>query len=131
MGALMYSEDGPQPAAAPQESAKEVSTFQMAKAFATPQPIPATPVPSTSHDMPREDTSLHLVTNALTLQQPQDIDVFFPLNHWGLSKEAKHIIKVSVDERPEDWNGTLRIDGHTDTQGPDTYNHALGQKRAE
>ena len=131
-GVLMYSEDGPQLTATPQESAKEVSTYQMAKAFATPPPLSATPVPSTSaHDVPIEGASLHLVTNALPIQQPHDIDVFFPLNHWALSNEAKHIIKVSVDERPEDWAGTLRIDGHTDTQGTDTYNRALGLKRAE
>ena len=36
-----------------------------------------------------------------------------------------------MDERPEDWAGTLRIDGHTDTQGTDTYNRTLGLKRAE
>lgn len=131
-GVLMYSEDETQPATAPQESAKELSTFQMAKAFATPSPLPATPAPSASnHDVPREDASLHLVTNSLTIQQPQDIDVFFTLNRWTLSDEAKHIIKVSVDERPENWTGTVRIDGHTDTQGTDAYNHALGLRRAE
>jgi len=131
-GVLMYSEDETQPATAPQESAKKVSTFQMAKAFATPSPLPATPIPSTSdHDVPREDASLHLVTNSLTIRQPQDIDVFFTLNRWILSDEAKHIIKVSVDERPEDWTGTLRIDGHTDRQGTATYNRALGLKRAK
>ena len=30
-----------------------------------------------------------------------------------------------------EWTGVLHIDGHTDAQGPDTYNRVLGLKRAE
>ncbi len=41
------------------------------------------------------------------------------------------MIKSKVEERPECWTVTLRIDGHTDAQGSDTYNVALGLKRAE
>lgn len=131
-GILMYSEVGPQPSTTPQKATKKVSTIQMAKAFATPPPLSPTSGPSVSdHVVPIKEASLHLVTTPLSIQQPQDIDVFFPLNHWSLSKEAKHIIKVSMEERPEDWAGTLRVDGHTDTQGTDAYNQALGLKRAE
>jgi hypothetical protein len=86
---------------------------------------------ASGHDLLMEDDSLHLVTSTLPSSQPHDTNVFFTFNDWSLSDEAKDIIKVSVEERPEDWAGTFRIDGHTDIQGTDTYNRVLGLKRAE
>ena len=129
-GLFMYSVDEPLPTTASQVS-EGVDTFQMAKAFE-----PSTP-PSTSSisSEPRSDLavepSLHLITNSLENQEPEKTNVYFEFNRWALSDEAKDLIKAQVEERAEGWAGTLQIDGHTDAQGPDAYNHVLGLKRAE
>jgi peptidoglycan-associated lipoprotein len=130
-GILMYSEDGPQPPTASQEAAEEVSTFQMAKAFATPSSPPATPIPSESSSTVPTEPSLHLIANSPETPEAENTDVYFGLNHWTLSDGAKSLLKTQVETQNEGWTGTLHIDGHTDAQGTDTYNRALGLKRAE
>lgn len=127
-GLFMYSDDEPLPATASQEAAEEVNTFQMAKAFATSTPSPATSIPSSSL---ATESSLHLVASSPETPEPEDTDVYFGFNLWVISNEAKDLIKATVDAQGGEWTGTLRIDGHTDTQGPDSYNRALGLKRAE
>lgn len=129
-GLFMYSMDEPLPTTVSQES-KEVSTFQMAKAFARPTPPPTTPIFGEALPVLAVEPSLHLVTSSLEITKPEDTDVYFALNRWALSDEAKGMIKTKVEERPDGWTGTLHIDGHTDVQGSDTYNRALGFKRAE
>jgi len=129
-GLFMYSVDEPLPTTASQVS-EEVDTFKMAKAF-----VPSSP-PSTSSvsSEPRTDLavepSLHLITKSLENQEPEKTNVYFEFNRWALSDEAKNLIKAQVEERAQDWAGTLQIDGHTDAQGPDAYNQVLGLKRAE
>jgi peptidoglycan-associated lipoprotein len=113
-GLFMYSVDEPLPATASQEAAKEVSTFQMTKAFATPTPPSPMPIP-----------------NAPEIQEAIDTDVYFEFNRWALSDGAKSLLKTQVETQPEEWNGMLHIDGHTDAQGTDSYNRALGLKRAK
>ena len=78
------------------------------------------------------------LTNAITpiieprANQSQDeTDVYFAFNKWTLSDEAKEKIKTRMEDKAEGWTGTLRIVGHTDAQGTDAYNKALGLKRAE
>ena len=78
------------------------------------------------------------LTNAITpitepgANQSQDeTDVYFAFNKWTLSDEAKENIKTRMEDKAEGWTGTLRIVGHTDAQGTDAYNKALGLKRAE
>ena len=129
-GLLMYSEDEPLPATTSHES-QEVDVFQMTRAFATPTPPSTTPIPSEPRPEMVVEPSLHFVTNAPEIQQPEDTNIYFAFNRWALTDEAKDIIKTKVEEKPDSWTGTFRIDGHTDAQGSDTYNVALGLKRAE
>jgi peptidoglycan-associated lipoprotein len=130
-GLFMYSVDEPLPATASQEAAKEVSTFQMTKAFATPTPPSPILIPSKSSSPLATESSLQFVSNAPEIQEAIDTDVYFEFNRWALSDGAKSLLKTQVETQPEEWTGTLHIDGHTDAQGTDSYNRALGLKRAE
>ncbi len=127
----MYSVDEPLPATASQKSAAEVSTFQMTKTFATPTPSPTTPIPSEYPSALSSEPSLHLVTTSPETQDAKDMDVYFAFNRWTLSDGAKSLLKTEIETQPEGWTGTLHIDGHTDAQGTDSYNRALGLKRAK
>ncbi len=129
-GLFMYSVDEPLPVTVSQDS-EEVGAFQMAKAFTTPTLPSTTPISSEPRSDLAVEPSLHLIANSLESQEPEKTNVYFAFNRWALSDEAKDLIKTQVEERPEGWTGTLHIDGHTDAQGPDAYNRALGLKRAE
>ena len=129
-GLFMYSVDEPLPTTASQES-EGVDTFQMAKAFVPSSPPSTSSVSSEPHSDLAVEPSLHLITNSLESQESEKTNVYFEFNRWALSDEAKNLIKAQVEERAEDWAGTLHIDGHTDAQGPDAYNQVLGLKRAE
>ena len=130
-GLFMYSDDKTLPVTASQEATEEVSTFQMAKAFATSTPSPATTIPGESSSSLDTEASLHLVTNSPETQESENTNVYFEFNHWALSEGAKNLLKTQIHAQGEEWTGTLHIDGHTDAQGPDAYNQVLGLKRAE
>ncbi len=130
-GAFMYTDDAPLPLTASQEAAEEVSSFEMAKAFATPAPPSVSPGAGEPAISLTEKSSLQLVGNTSEFQATEDTDVYFTFNHWTLSDEAKSLLNTQVSSQGEQWTGTFRIDGHTDAQGPDSYNQALGLKRAE
>lgn len=127
----MYSADEPLVATASQKASKEVSSFEMSKAFANPTPSPAIPLSSESSSPISTEPSLQLVSTSPTAQETEDMDVHFGFNLWVLSNQAKDQIKTKVEAQGGEWTGTLHIDGHTDAQGPDTYNRVLGLKRAE
>ncbi len=130
-GLFLYSDDEPLPMTASQETTAEVSSFQMAEAFATPTDSFSTSTPSSPIDA---EPSLQLASHAShTSKVPlkEDTDVYFEFNRWALSDEAKELMNTKIDTLGEDWTGTLHIDGHTDAQGPDSYNHALGLRRAK
>ena len=130
-GVLMYSEEEPLPTLASQEAAKEVSTNQMAKGFVTSESQSATSLPHESPTPLETEPSVQLVTSASETQEVGDTNVYFAFNRWALSDEAKALIKTQVEAQPEGWSGTLHIDGHTDAQGTDSYNRALGLRRAK
>lgn len=129
-GLLMYSEDVPLPATASQG----IDKGQMASAFNSTELQPASYEPMALDQASAEES----LTNAITpitepgANQPlAEMDVYFAFNGWTLSDEAKDNLKTRMESRPEGWSGTLRIEGHTDAQGPDAYNRALGLKRAQ
>jgi len=130
-GLFMYSMDEPLPATASQKAAEDVSTFQTAKSFATPTAPSAIPTPTESSSPLTTEPSLHLVTNSPETQAAEDTNVYFEFNRWALSEGAKSLLKTQVETQGGEWTGILRIDGHTDAQGNDSYNRALGLKRAE
>lgn len=127
-GLFMYSADEPSPVTASQEAADEVNTFQMATAFATPSPSPITSVPSTPLST---EPSLHLVSSSPETPESEHTNVYFEFDRWGLSDGAKSLLKTQVTAQGEEWTGILHIDGYTDAQGTNSYNHTLGLKRAK
>ncbi len=130
-GVFMYTDDAPLPLTASQEAAEEVSAFEMAKAFATPAPPSVSPSAGEPAIPFTEKSAIQLAGNSPEFQATEDTDVYFDVNRWALSEEAKNLIKIKVEAQGDEWTGALHIDGHTDAQGTDSYNQALGLRRAE
>jgi len=82
-----------------------------------PNPIPVQPVPVTVRTV-EPPTVLHE-------------DIYFEVGRKGLTDDGKSLLQKQAEylKANPDW-GVL-IQGHTDRQGSDTYNQALGLKRAE
>ncbi len=129
-GLLMYSEEAPLPATASQG----IEKAQMASAFTSTELQPASYEPMALSQSSAEGTLTNTIipTTSPGENPPMaETDVYFAFNEWTLSDEAKDTIKIRMENRPDGWTGTIRIVGHTDAQGPDTYNRALGLKRAQ
>ncbi|MDH5699855.1 MAG: OmpA family protein [Nitrospirota bacterium] len=129
-GLLMYSEEAPLPATASQG----IDRAQMASAFASTEPQPTVSDPMAFSQAMAEEPMTNEITPIAepgTPQLQEETDVYFAFNGWTLSDEAQEVINTRMENRPEGWTGTLRIVGHTDAQGPDAYNRALGLKRAQ
>ena len=129
-GLLMYSEEAPLPATASQG----IDQAQMASAFASPDPQPTVSDPMAFSQAMAEEPLTNEITPIAepgTPQLQEETDVYFAFNGWTLSDEAQEVINTRMANRPEGWTGTLRIVGHTDPQGPDTYNKVLGLRRAQ
>ncbi len=129
-GLLMYSEEEPLPATASQG----IDRAQMANAFASTKPQLTVSDPKALSQAQAEESLANTIT---PITEPganpsqDETDVYFAFNKWTLSDEAKEKIKTRMEDKAEGWTGTLRIKGHTDAQGTDAYNKALGLKRAE
>ncbi|GJL60785.1 MAG: hypothetical protein NPIRA03_36420 [Nitrospirales bacterium] len=129
-GLLMYSEETPLPATASQG----IDKGQMASAFTSSERQPAADEPLAMSQALAEEpvTNTIIPTTGPGENHPiVETDVYFAFNESTLSDEAKDSLKTRMENRPEGWSGTLRIVGHTDAQGPDAYNRALGLKRAQ
>ena len=129
-GLLMYSEETPLPATASQGMDKT----QIASAFNSSDQQPASDEPLALSQALAEvpvTNSVIPITGTVVSQPMEETNVYFAFNEWTLSDEAKDRLKTRMENRPEGWTGTLRIVGHTDAQGPDAYNRALGLKRAQ
>lgn len=129
-GLLMYSEEAPLPATASQG----IDRAQLASAFASTASHPTVSEPIALSQALAEEpltNSIIPITEPGAPQIQEETDVYFAFNGWTLSDEAKDNIKTRMENRPDGWTGTLRIMGHTDAQGPDAYNRALGLKRAQ
>ncbi|MEX0830947.1 MAG: OmpA family protein [Nitrospirales bacterium] len=130
-GVFMYSMDEPLPATASQNSTEAVSSFNMTEAVATAKPSSATPISHEPAPPFVPAPSVQLVASSPIVDQAEDTNVYFEFNRWALSDGAKSLLKTQVETQGGAWTGMLRIDGHTDAQGTDSYNRALGLKRAE
>lgn len=61
-----------------------------------------------------------------------DDSVKFPVDRHSLSPEAETRLNALAERlKSENRNVFLEIQGHTDAQGPEAYNDALGEARAE
>ncbi|MEV0619488.1 OmpA family protein [Nonomuraea sp. NPDC050404] len=59
-------------------------------------------------------------------------DVLFALDKWQLTAKARERLgKVAEKVRAEGAGGVVKIEGHTDDQGTDSYNVTLSQRRAQ
>ncbi|MEV0996935.1 OmpA family protein [Nonomuraea sp. NPDC050202] len=59
-------------------------------------------------------------------------DVLFALDKWQLTAKARQrLAKVAEKVEAEGAGGVVRIEGHTDDQGTDSYNMTLSQRRAQ
>ena len=111
-GVLMYSED---------------ETFQItqSKKFDATQ---TSSEPAGTSALP-----IAFATPASTNQEPTPFDqnVYFDFDQALLSEESKILLEERVQFLNDKQNWTLMIQVHTDEQGPDIYNQALGLRRAE
>jgi len=132
-GLLMYTEEGPNPATASQS----VAHVDMAKAFSSPTTSAdqsASPPIEDSFllsDMETQPTTGEPSPDSLSVLPSTPTLVSFGLSQTELTEESKSLLGTQVAHLPKDWNGTLHIQGHTDTRGSESYNRALGAKRAE
>ncbi|MFC4011463.1 OmpA family protein [Nonomuraea purpurea] len=59
-------------------------------------------------------------------------DVLFELDKWQLTAKARQRLKqVAEKVDGEGAGGVVKIEGHTDDQGSDSYNVTLSQRRAQ
>lgn len=131
-GLLMYSEEEPTPATASQP----VSHVELAKAFSSSmtQPDRSGSATESSALLPEVEAHTAISTplpNALSMSPSISTLVNFGFSQAGLTEEGKAILSAQVSRLPKDWDGTLHIKGHTDLRGSESYNRALGAKRAE
>jgi outer membrane protein OmpA-like peptidoglycan-associated protein len=129
-GLLMYSEETPLPATASQG----IDKAQMASAFTSSKQQPSSNETLALSQALAEEPGTNTIIPATGPGENQpmaETDVYFAFNESTLSDEAKDNLKTRMENRPEGWSGILRIVGHTDAQGPDAYNRALGLKRAQ
>lgn len=57
-------------------------------------------------------------------------DVLFDFDKADIRRDARNALKQVGDIIREKAKGTVRIEGHTDSKGSDTYNQKLSEKRA-
>ncbi len=57
--------------------------------------------------------------------------VLFPFDSWELTPEAEKTLQDASDWLRGYLHGGLTIEGHTDAQGTEAYNQALGYRRAQ
>ncbi|MBB5777508.1 OmpA family protein [Nonomuraea jabiensis] len=59
-------------------------------------------------------------------------DVLFALDKWQLTAKARQRLReVAAKVNADGAGGVVRIEGHTDDQGSDSYNLTLSQRRAQ
>lgn len=86
-----------------------------------PLPPPPLPLPDVSYDAPRPVTSL-----ASTVVDT----VHFATDRSDLSDDAKDIIFRQAKWLIANPDATVTVDGHADRRASDSYNYALGMRRA-
>ena len=133
-GVLMYSE-GQEPPVTTASANQAEQNIPHTMAFASSSPTPSSfSAKTVSNDFVLTSSSMPVQTSMSAPEESAPInpaDVHFDFNRWALTDTAKTLLKTQVEALPEEWNGTLNIQGHTDARGSDTYNKALGLKRAQ
>ncbi|MGB0911199.1 MAG: OmpA family protein, partial [Nitrospirales bacterium] len=57
-------------------------------------------------------------------------DIFFELDSWELTKQAKQSLAINAEILRSDTGNAVTIEGHCDERGTRAYNYVLGEKRA-
>ena len=117
-GAMMYSEN----------EDLHVKKTDTAQAYSSYQKSNTVSTPTSTLSLP-----VAYATPSPTIPNPTSIDqtVYFDFNQALLSEESQTQLKDEIQQIQDKDELTLTIRGYTDQQGPDTYNQALGLKRAE
>ncbi len=127
-GMWMVSEDEPLHA----NASKAVDMQQVSKAF---QPVTSSPSPD--QDEAASSSSATLVSLEQESSASGDhrssdgVDIYFEFDQAALSEDAKVSIQEKVDQFKENQGESIIVQGHTDQRGSDTYNKALGLRRAK
>ncbi len=133
-GVLMYSEEPDLSISAASEEASSPG-FPLATAFASSSDTPSSiPSPSVNDEVLLTSFSEVISPERSSAQESPWLtptDVYFDFNRWTLSEGAQNMLKTQIEGQGEEWSGSVRIDGHTDAQGTDSYNRALGLRRAK
>ncbi len=58
------------------------------------------------------------------------LDVFFELDSWELTDQAKHALAQNAEFLRANISNIVTIEGHCDERGTRAYNYVLGEKRA-
>ncbi len=131
-GVLMYTEEKETPMTVASQD-QNTESFSITTAFASSTPS-SSPSSQTVGDHFTSPSSAPTAPTTLISKDSEPIDptdLYFDFDRWGLTDMAKDQIKTQIEALPEEWEGTFHVQGHTDAQGTDTYNKALGLKRAE
>lgn len=133
-GILMYTEENPQTATASQPT----PSVELAKAFSspvTPSDLSGPPAAQAASPLVQGEEfsplSIEALSPSLSVSPATSTLVNFGFARATLSEADKSTLSTQVAHLPNEWDGTLRVQGHTDTRGSESYNRALGMKRAE
>ena len=131
-GVLMYTEDKEAPMTVASQD-QDTESFPITTAFASSAPSspPSSPTIGDNFTSPSSAPTEPTTLISKDSEPTDPTDLYFDFDRWVLTDMAKDQIKTQIEALPEEWEGTFHVQGHTDAQGSDGYNKALGLKRAE
>ncbi|RYZ59018.1 MAG: OmpA family protein [Proteobacteria bacterium] len=93
--------------------------------------------PEATADLQSENVTNSVIKDKIPALTPDDIEadndpmkIGFETARWDLSETARERILAVAEKLKNDPEETLKIDGHCDERGSDSYNQELSNKRA-
>lgn len=104
---------------------KKQTAGQSAEIDTTPVTPPSPP--------PVEDDTETAVTDTEVDTEPIPVmsDIFFDFDKSNLTSEAKRILEENARQLQDARSTTITVEGHCDERGTNSYNLALGERRAK
>ena len=128
-GMWMVSENEPSPA----NASKPADIRQVSQAFQSSSQSDETT--DMSQSIPEENRMLASLEQEVPVSESvsplQESDVYFKFDQATLSDEAKGVIQTQISPITDQQSIKITVQGHTDQRGTETYNQALGLRRAE
>jgi peptidoglycan-associated lipoprotein len=91
------------------------------------EPEPTEPPPPVETEPPVEEAE----PEEVEMEAPVLNDIFFAFDKYNLTAESKGILEENAQELKRARNSAIVIEGHCDERGTNSYNLALGEKRAQ